>query len=405
MPNRISPAGMINQKRVALRFILLLGVVSLFGDITYEGARGVTGPYLKVLGAGAFAIGLVAGLSEFVGYALRLVSGYLADRTGGYWKLTILGYGLILSVPMLAFAGNWQLATTLIMLERMGKAIRSPARDAMLSHATKSVGRGLGFGIHEALDQVGAIIGPLIFSAVFVLGGSYGNGFSVLWLPAALTLATLLIAKRKVAAPMKLEIQGKTVSEEFSRTFLLYCLFIMLSVAGFPSFLLVSYHFKAQGIVSDIQIPTFYAIAMGVDAVAAVSIGRVYDKLGLRSLVAIPLFTIFIPIFCFSKMYINALVGVVLWGTVVGIHETMMRAAIADLTPISRRGTAYGIFNSTYGAAWLMGAPIMGLLYDLSISYLIGFVVLMEMVSIPLFFLVKRSVTYPRKWNREVRAR
>lgn len=383
---------MINQKKEAFQFIILLGVVSLFGDITYEGARGITGPYLNLLGAGAIAIGLVAGLGEFVGYALRLISGYLADRTEGYWSLTILGYGLILSIPILAFVENWQLAAMLIILERMGKAIRSPARDAILSHATKLVGRGLGFGIHEALDQVGAIIGPLIFSAVFLLKGGYRDGFNILWLPALLTLAILLVAKMKAPMPTRFEIQGKTDEDTLSKTFWLYSFFILLSVAGFPSFLLISYHFKAQAVISDIQIPIFYAIAMGVDALAALIIGKTYDKVGLKSLITIPLFTIFIPIFSFSHSYIYGLVGIILWGVVMGIHETIMRAAIADLTPIKRRGIAYGIFNATYGIAWLLGAPIMGLLYDFGISYLIGFVALLESISIPVFFFVRRSI-------------
>lgn len=395
MPKKIRSGGGISQRREAFRLIILLGVVSLFGDITYEGARGVTGPYLRLLGASAVAIGLVAGLSEFVGYALRLISGYLADRTEEYWALTILGYGLILSIPILAFVGNWQLATMFIIMERMGKAIRSPARDTILSYATESVGRGLGFGIHEALDQVGAIIGPLIFSAAFLLGGGYRDGFRILWIPAFLTLVSLLVAKRKAPMPTRFEIQGKTDEDRLSRTFWLYSFFILLSVAGFPSFLLISYHFKAQAIVSDIQIPIFYAIAMGVDALVAPIIGKIYDRVGLRSLIAIPLFTVFIPIFSFSHSYIYALVGILVWGVVVGIHETIMRAAIADLTPIRRRGIAYGIFNSTYGIACLLGAPIMGLLYDFSIPYLIGFVALLESISIPVYFFVKRSVTLP----------
>ncbi len=385
----------INQKKDAFQFILLLGVVSLFGDITYEGARGITGPYLNLLGAGAIAIGLVAGIGEFFGYALRLISGYLADRTERYWHLTIFGYGLILSIPILAFVGNWQFAALFIIFERIGKAIRSPARDTILSHATKVVGRGLGFGIHEALDQVGAIIGPLIFSAVFLLGGSYRDGFNILWVPAFLTLAILLVAKRKAPMPTRFEIQGKTDDDKLSKTFWLYSFFILLSVAGFPSFLLISYHFKIKAVVSDIQIPIFYAIAMGVDALAALIIGKIYDKVGLKSLITIPLFTIFIPIFSFSHSYIHGLIGIILWGVVMGIHETIMRAAIADLTPIKRRGIAYGIFNATYGLAWFLGAPIMGLLYDFSISYLIGFVALMEFISIPALFFVKRSITLP----------
>jgi len=394
--------GAENQKRVALQFITLLGIVSLFGDITYEGARSVTGPFLAVLGASAGIIGLVAGLGEFLGYALRLISGYLADRTERYWLITIVGYGLLLSIPLLAFAGYWQLAALLIILERTGKGIRTPARDAILSHATKQVGRGWGFGIHEALDQVGAIIGPLMFSGVFIFKGGYREGFTILWIPALLTLAVLLVARINVASPEKLETSGEISTEDtkskkrLSNFFWFYALFIFLSVAGFTNFQLISYHLKVKSVVSDIQIPIFYAIAMGVDALVALIIGKTYDKIGLMSLITIPVLTLPIPLFAFSYSYSLAMISVVLWGAVMGIHETIMRAAIADLIPIGHRGFAYGIFNTVYGASWFFGSTLMGLMYDLSISYLILFVVVMEVISIPVFFLVKKHVLLER---------
>lgn len=386
-----------NRKKIAFQFIILLGLVSLFGDITYEGARSVTGPYLAVLGASAGIVGLVTGLGEFIGYALRLVSGYLADRTERYWSITIIGYGLLFSIPLLAFAGYWQLAALLIILERMGKAIRTPARDAILSHATKQVGRGWGFGIHEALDQVGAIIGPLIFSAVFLLKGGYREAFTILWIPALLTLAILMVARVRVASSEKLETSGETAGENtkrkgrLPRVFWFYALFIFLSVAGFANFQLISYHLRVQSVVSDVQIPIFYAIAMGVDALVALIIGKTYDKIGLISLITIPLLTLPIPFFAFSHSYNLAVISVILWGAVMGIHETIMRAAIADLSPIEHRGFAYGIFNTIYGASWLLGSTLVGLLYDLSIGYLILFVVVMEVISVPVFFLIKNS--------------
>lgn len=392
-----------NKKKIAFKFIILMGIVSLFGDITYEGARSITGPYLAVLGASASIVGLVAGLGEFIGYALRLVTGYLADRTKSYWSLTIIGYGLLLSIPLLAFADHWQLAAFLIILERMGKAVRTPARDAILSHATKQVGRGWGFGIHEALDQIGAIIGPLTFSAVFLLKGGYHEGFTILWIPAILTLAILMMAKIKVPSPEKLE-----TSEEFSgekikgkdglpRVFWFYTLFTFLSVAGFAHFQLIAYHFKVQSVVSNIQIPLFYAIAMGVDALIALIIGKTYDKIGLISLITVPSLTFIIPFFAFSHIYIFAVISVVLWGMVLGIHETIMRAAIADLTPIKHRGIAYGLFNTAYGASWFLGSTLMGLLYDLSINYIILFVIVLEVISIPAFFLVKKEILLTEK--------
>jgi len=378
-----------------MHFIILLGIVSLFGDVTYEGARSVTGPYLATLGASAGIVGLVAGVGEFIGYALRLASGYLADRTKAYWLLTFIGYGLLLSIPLLAFAGYWQLAAVFIILERMGKAIRSPARDTMLSYATKKVGRGWGFAVHEALDQVGAVIGPVVFSLVLLSHAGYREGFTLLWIPALLTLAVLAIARKKVPSPQKLEAPGEESKQgdrdKLPRVFWLYTLFTLFSIAGFANFQLISYHLKVQAIVPDAHIPLIYAIAMGVDAVAALLAGKTYDRIGLVSLLAVPLLTLPIPFLAFSHSYSLVLMGMVLWGVVMGIQETIMRAAIADLTPVKRRGFAYGIFNTVYGASWFLGSALIGLLYALDVNYLILFVVVMELISIPLFFLVRKT--------------
>ncbi|OIO33270.1 MAG: MFS transporter [Candidatus Omnitrophica bacterium CG1_02_40_15] len=390
---------MKDQKRAAFKFIILLGVVSLFGDITYEGARSITGPYLAVLGASAGIVGLVSGLGEFIGYGLRLVSGYFTDRTKAYWPLTFIGYGLILSIPFLAFTHYWQTALIFIIMERMGKAIRSPARDAILSHATAQVGRGFGFGIHEAMDQIGAVIGPLIFSLVFILKGGYREGFTILWIPAVLTLGVLLIARLKVSSPVKFEEHGlgQVVKEDIknnperTRIFWLYILFIFLSVAGFLNFQLISYHLKVKAIVSDAQIPLFYAIAMAVDAFVAIIIGKTYDRIGLKSLLTIPALTLCIPIFALSSRYSFLVIAVILWGAVMGIHETIMRAAIADITHIEKRGFAYGVFNAAYGFSWFFGSSVMGFLYGISNNLIIIFVIMMEIFSLPVFLLLKKA--------------
>ncbi|RZN41111.1 MAG: MFS transporter [Methanophagales archaeon ANME-1-THS] len=388
----------INKRTVAFQFIVLMGIVSLLGDIVYEGARGVTGPYLAILGASAAIVGLIGGLGEFIGYALRLLSGFIADRTKAYWILTFIGYGLLLAVPLLAFARLWWIAAFFIILERMGKAVRSPARDALLSTATKEVGRGLGFGVHEALDQIGAIIGPLIFSLVFWLGGDYHLGFSILWIPALLVLGVLAIARIRVPSPERLETSEESMVEaregDRTRVFVLYSLFTFLSVAGFVNFLLISYHFKLHAIMRDAQIPAFFALAMGIDAGTALVIGRAYDTRGLETLLAAPLLSIALPFLAFSRSPIQIVMGVILWGAVMGIHETIMRAAVADLTPVERRGSAYGIFNTIYGLAWLFGGAIMGFLYDISLRYLLLFAVLFELSSIPIFLMVKKAQNY-----------
>lgn len=386
------------QKQLAYQFIVMMGIVSLFGDITYEGARGITGPFMATLGASAAVVGLVSGLGEFLGYALRLASGYFADRTRAYWPLTFLGYGMILSIPLLAYTQHWQAAAVLIILERMGKAVRSPARDAILSHATKQVGRGWGFAIHEALDQIGAIAGPLIFTAVFLLRGTYTEGFKILWIPALLTLLVLTLNWIRVPAPERLEDDPNAPGKKtpaptrLSRVFWLYTLFILLAVGGFTSFPILSYHLKTQGIVSDAVIPLFYAIAMGVDAVVALIVGKMYDRIGLRSLIVIPVLTALIPFFAFTRRFGLVVAGVVLWGAVMGVHETIMRAAIADLTPMEKRGFAYGLFNTAYGLSFLIGGIVMGTLYGISLPALLIVVVVLEAASLPVFFLLRRSI-------------
>lgn len=384
-----------SQKTGALRFIVLMGVVSLFGDIVYEGARGVIGPYLALLGASASVVGLVGGLGEFIGYALRLFSGFMADRTKAYWLFTFIGYGLLVSIPLLSFAQSWQIAALLILLERAGKAFRSPARDTILSYATKEVGRGFGFGLHEALDQIGAIVGPLIFSAILFAGGNYRLGFSVLWIPAMMVPVVLCIARNRLPHPEKLEIAHESGSKNntlFSKTFVLYSLFTFFAVAGFANFPLIAYHLKMKTIVGDAQIPALFALAMGVDALTALIIGKTYDRMGLKILIIVPLLSFFIPLLAFSDMLVGVIIGTILWGIVLGIHETIMRAAVADLTDINRRGSAYGIFNTLYGLSWLLGGTLMGMLYEHSVYTLMLLAALFEVVSIPLFLMLAKSL-------------
>ena len=387
-----------NSKNLALEFILLLGLVSALGDITYETARSISGPYLAFLGASAATVGLVSGLGEFLGYALRLASGYLAARTRAYWIATFIGYGLILSIPLLAYTNRWELAVLLLMLERIGKAIRSPSRDTMLSHATYQIGRGWGFAVHEALDQVGAVIGPLIFTVAFLQRNSYRDGFSILWIPAILTMIALVVARLRVPAPEKLEnasaaqdpqiVQGKS---KLPRIFWVYALFTFFCVAGFANFQIISYHLVIRSVIPAAQIPILYAVAMGVDALAALAVGRTYDKIGLKSLVIIPFVTLPLPFLAFSQQYGLSIVSAVLWGVVMAVHETIMRAAIADLVPMERRAFAYGIFNTIYGAAWFVSGAALGFLYDLSGIWLIIYVIVMEIAALLVFPLIRKA--------------
>src|ERR1700730_10431308 len=203
------------SKNTAIKFVILLGVVSLFADMTYEGARSITGQYLAILGASGTVVGIVAGLGELIGYGFRLVPGYVSDKTGKYWLITFIGYALnLFAVPLLSLAGNWPLAASLMILERLGKAIRNPSRDAMLSYATKETGRGWGFGLHEAMDQVGAVIGPLIVSCFLYYQGTYQTSFAILLIPALCALSVLVVARFLYPRPQDLEVETPNVKIE-----------------------------------------------------------------------------------------------------------------------------------------------------------------------------------------------
>lgn len=377
----------VNSRRNAYAIILLFGIVSLFGDMCYEGARSVAGPYLYILGGSAFVVAFVAGFGEFIGYGLRLVSGYIADATRHYWTLTFLGYGMLLAVPVLALAGSWEIAASLYIIERMGKGIRAPAKDAILSNVTVPVGRGWGFAIHEAMDQMGAIAGPLIFSAVFLMQGDYRGGFALLLIPFILMMTALYITRMKAPAPGEMEIASGMGGRDLSlRALVPYGLFTALMMVGFAVFPLIAYHYSSFGIVPYGQIPLFYAIAMGADAVVALLAGRLYDRHGLIVLGAAPVLGIAIPFFAFTASYLSALFAALLWGAVMGIQETILRAAVADYTAISKRGMAYGIFNTIYGASWFAGSLFLGWAYEISIPLVIGFMAVMQCIALPVFF-------------------
>lgn len=370
------------------RLILLFGIVAALGDVVYEGGRSVAGPFLLVLGASAFTVSFIAGFGEFVGYAIRIATGYLADRTRQYWVFVLAGYLLIGAIPLLVLAGSWEIAACLLIAERIGKAVRSPAKDAILSHATTSIGRGWGFGLHEALDQIGAVAGPLLFVAALAAGGDYRGGFALLAIPFALLVIALVAAWKSMPDPLAFEAgvrapRTQDAGAKENRRLRLYAVFTALTMAGFVVFPLLAFHYKALGIIPDAEIPLFYAIAMGVDAVAALAIGKAYDRYGISVLTFVPVTGILIALVAFTPSYTVALAGAVLWGISMGMQETILRAAVADFTAMGERGFAYGIFNTIYGGAWFAGSIAIGALYTLNPLYAAGFMVILQVAALP----------------------
>jgi len=363
--------------------VVAFGVVSLLGDVVYEGARSILGPYLGTLGASAAVVGLASGIGEFTGSALRVATGWLADRTGAYWAMTFLGYGLtVVAVPLLGLAGRLDLALALVIAERLGKAVRSPARDTLLAEASRPLGRGWGFGLHEALDQVGAVLGPLLAAVVLAWRvGDYRAVFFAVAVPGGLLVPALVVARRAMgdatspAAPPAAAGEGRQgrVPGRARR----YLAFVSLTAAGLAPFPLIALHAVSKSVLAEAHVPLLFAMAMAVDALAALEAGRRYDRRGLRVLAALPLLSV-AALLVFGGAAWLLWLGGIAWGAAMGIQESTLRAAVADLRGTTRPATAYGLFHTAYGLALLAGGAVLGVLYEWSVGAVAGLVVVVQ---------------------------
>lgn len=387
----ISKKGMASR---ALKFVLLIGVVSFFADFTYEGARSITGPYLATLGASATLVGFIAGLGELLGYGLRLVSGRLSERTGEFWPITLFGYLVQMSaVPFLALARSWQVAGLLIVVERIGKAIRNPPRDVMLSHAAKQIGYGWGFGLHEALDQFGALFGPLVVAAVLAAHGAYRTAFAVLLVPAVVTLSLIVIARLLYPRPEDMEVSVPNLEGAgLPPVFWIYLAGAGLVAAGFADFSLIAYHFQKTSVIPRLWVPLFYSIAMAASGIGSLLFGRLFDRTGLWILLPLTIIAAGSTPLVFLGGFWLALIGSAIWGVGMGVHESIIPAAVATMVPAQRRPSGYGIFTAGYGVSWFVGSVIMGRLYDVSVPTLIMFSVVIQLLAIPVFMIMKKRL-------------
>jgi len=383
----------------ALKFVLMVGIMSFFADFAYEGSRSIAGPYLGLLGAGAFTISVISGAGEFLGYNIRLFSGRRADRTGRYWPITIGGYILQMSVvPLLALAGSWQLAALLIIAERIGKGIRNPPRDAMLSHAAKDIGYGWAFGVHEALDQFGALFGPLLVALVLAVSHhDYTVAFASLAVPAAIMLSLLGVARLLYPRPQDLASAPEQVSAQgLPRVFWVYLAGAALAAAGFADFPLIAYHFQRAGTVPPALTPVFYAVAMAVSGAGSLILGKVFDRAGIGVLVPLTVVAAAYAPLAFLGGFWAVLAGVSLWGLGMGVQESLIPAAVAPMISPDRRAFAYGLFTGIYGTAWVIGSVVIGVLVSVSLSGLVAFCMASEMAAIPLILIV-RARTRPAR--------
>ncbi|NUS40409.1 MAG: MFS transporter [Terrabacter sp.] len=420
-----TPAG---GRWSAWRVVWWFGFVSLAADMVYEGARSVYGPLLASLGASAVVVGLVTGAGEAMALVLRLVFGPLADRTGRYWGLTILGYGLTaVCVPLLAvtpFVGGagLVLAAVLILLERSGKAVRSPSKSALLAHVASAVGRGRGFGLHKALDQIGAFAGPLLVAAVIGAAGVIWPGMAVLAVPGVAAMVLLAVIRSRVPDPSVYDEDHQAASSAVAgaespaaqpvpagraglrawfadavgaglpRAFFGYALAAGLTTGGLVTFGIIGYHLSVKGLVAVAAVPLVYAGAMAVEALAALGVGLVYDRRGGAVLYLVPVLVALVPPLALTGQLWVALVGVAVWGLATGVQDSTVKALVAEVVAAPRRATAYGVFAGVQGAFAIVGGLVAGWLYDRSLPALVVVVAVSQLVALALLVRTVRSL-------------
>ncbi|KQY56768.1 MULTISPECIES: MFS transporter [unclassified Nocardioides] len=384
------------------RSVFAFGIVSLAADMVYEGMRAMAGPLLGSLGASAFTVGIVTGAGEAIALALRLVTGRMADRTGRYWRLTFVGYAMTaICVPLLAitpFLGvaGLGVATTLILLERTGKAVRSPSKSALLAQVSKSVGRGRGFAVHKALDQVGAFAGPLLVAAVAAATGHLWLAFAVLAIPGLLSLVLLAQVQRRTtlsdeAAPAP-AIGEQREPAKLPLAFYVFATSCAAGTLGLMTFGVISFHLVDAGLVGVAVVPVIYALAMAVEAVAALGTGFAYDRWRARVLYCLPVLIAIVPPLALADHLTGVLVGVAVWGLATGIQDSTVKALVADLVPSSGLATAYGVFAAFQGGAALIGGALSGGLYRDHLTLLVALVAGLQVLSLALLVITRRAV-------------
>lgn len=392
----------------AMLFILLFGIVSLFSDMTHEGASSIRGAYLALIGASAGTIGFISGLGELIGYSMRLLFGKITDKTKRYWPMTIIGYILdVLAVPALALVGEhgWVAACALLVVQRMGKAIKKPAKDTIMSFAASQEGVGKSFGIQEVLDQIGAFLGPVLLYVVmlFKTDGTtfevYSTCFAILAIPGIITLILLFITKAKFPNPEHFEPEPKkAVPFKMKKEFIFYIAGISLFAFGFIDYSIIIMHVsktytaiagglaETGSLVTEGTIPLLYAGAMLVDAAAALIFGLMYDKKGVRVLIIASIISAPFAVFVFGFNSVPLLlIGIALWGIGMGAQESILKAAVTSMVPKTSRATGYGIFEFAFGVFWFLGSWLLGVLYDVNITAMIAVSVTAQLAAIPLY--------------------
>jgi MFS family permease len=386
----------VENRRAAIGFIVCLGIVSLFADMTYEGAHSIIGPFLVNLGAGMATIAFISGFGEMLGASLRFFSGRFADRTHAYWTITAFGYAMnVIAVPALAYAGSWKVAAMLVIAERTGKALRGPARDVLLSEATQEVGHGFGFGLHSIMDQTGAVVGPLLMWVAVARSQHYGSAFLWLAVPAIGTMLALLTAR--LLHPTRGSSARIPSQQVLPKVFWMYVAAAGLLACGFVDFPVLAAHFQIKAFLKQDQIPLLYAGAMAVNGLTALIFGRLFDRFGIVVLVIGTLISMLSLPLGFLGGPASAVASIACWGTGLGAQDASLRSGIAQVVSMNKRGGAFGAFNGIWGVMWFLGSWAMGVVYGYSIVAVVVFGAACQLTAAVMFLTLRRPLAAARR--------
>jgi len=360
--------------------------------MTHEGARSITGPFMGALGASGSIVSTVSGAGELLGYILRYGFGAMADSSQQYWLITFIGYILQMgAVPFLAISRSWQAAALLIVLERVGRAIRTPARDAMIAHAATRLGGGWSFGLREALDASGAFIGPVLVTGIALVTHDNTRGaFALLAIPAILCIISLIFTWRFFPHPSSLDI-GLSKSaklKHYPPSFWVYLTAMSLIAIGYADWPLLALHLAQKQVVRPSLVPSLYAVGMGAEAVASLVLGRLYDRFGLSVVIILTLFTAtYGPLILLTDNLGLIILGSSFWGFGMAAQESVVKAVLTTFVPPGARASAFGLFDSCFGIAWFGGSMILGYLYDKSVAQAAWFTLALQLMAVPILLL------------------
>jgi len=352
------------------RNIFALGFVSFFTDMSSEMVFSLLPTFILGLPGSSLAVlGFIEGTAEALSYALRALSGVFSDRLRKRKIFVIVGYGLSNTIkPFFAIAKTPLDVLVIRISDRVGKAIRTSPRDALISESVAKKRRGAAFGLHRTLDQSGAIIGPIVAStALLALGLTVGDIFWLSLVPGSIALFIILFAVKERVLKAESEFQLFTgIKTVLQKNFLLLLIIVGIFSLGAFNFSFVLINAKEAGI-ADSVIPLVYAVVNIAHVAVAIPAGVFSDKIGKEKVMILGY-----GVFLFSVVLIlvlpvdgiSAFLVAVFYGAYFGIIETVQRALIPEYVPFDLKGTAYGVYYLIVGSAFFISNAVVGNLWE-----------------------------------------